>query len=479
MSPAHDDLHRLGLRVQLAAFPETVLGVDALRLVEGGLGGTCLFGSNTRGGAQHVRTLVQQVHEAHEAALVAVDEEGGDVTRLHAETGSPLPGPAVLGAVDDPEATAATARALGAELAALGIDLDLAPVADVNSNADNPIIGVRSFGADPEHAARHVAAWVTGLQAAGVAACAKHFPGHGDTGRDSHTELPVLDVPLELLRRRELLPFAAAVAAGTASVMTSHILLPALDDQLPATLSPRVLGLLRDELGFGGAILTDALDMAGASGGGRGIPRAAVLALVAGADLLCLGPDKDAGLVEAVRDAVVDAVRCGELPEQRLRDAAARVDALRRPAPQQDSAPPPDAVDLARRALSVSGALSPLAGALVVRVDTPPTIAVGDVPWGLAADLVLDPGDGGALTELLRRAAGSPVVLQVRDAHRWPQAGALVRAVAQQLPGSVVVEYGWATPLDLPVPRVCTSGASTASRDAVAALLRESAGWDR
>ena len=181
--------------------------------------------------------------------------------------GSPVLGPAALGAADDLDLTRDTGRPVGAELAAAGVDLDLAPVADVNSNPDNPVIGTRSFGADPGRR-RHVVAWLLGLQETGVAACVKHFPGHGDTAEDSHLALPTVDADLDVLAERELVPFAAAVEAGVAAVMTSHILVPALDPDLPATLSPRVLALLRERLGFDRRIVTDALDMAGACADG-------------------------------------------------------------------------------------------------------------------------------------------------------------------------------------------------------------------
>ena len=239
-------------------------------------------------------------------------------------------GPAALGAADDLALTRDTGRAIGAEMAAVGINLDFGPVADVNSNPDNPVIGTRSFGTEPAPAAAHVAAWVTGLQEAGVAACAKHFPGHGDTAQDSHLELPTVEADLETLFARELVPFAAAVEVGIASVMTSHIVVPALDAELPGTLSAPVLGLLRDRLGYDGVIVSDALDMAGASAG-RGIPEAAVLSLAAGADLLCIGPEKPAALVRETQDAIVAAVHDGRLSRERLEDGgrAHRPDARR------------------------------------------------------------------------------------------------------------------------------------------------------
>ncbi len=176
--------------------------------------------------------------------------------------GSSRPGNFALGAVDDPALTEAVARDLGAELAAAGITLNYAPDADVNSNPANPVIGVRSFGADPALVARHTAAWVRGLQAGGVAACAKHFPGHGDTRVDSHHDLPRITADRARLDACELAPFRAAVAAGVQAVMTGHLLVPALDPELPATLSQRILGgLLRDELGFSGVVVTDAVEM--------------------------------------------------------------------------------------------------------------------------------------------------------------------------------------------------------------------------
>src|SRR5262249_32215160 len=152
--------------------------------------------------------------------IVAVDEEGGDVTRLFAGAGSPYPGPVALGHLDDVELTRRVALAIGAELRAAGVNLNLAPVADVNSNPRNPVIGIRAFGPDPERVAAHVAAFVEGQQAAGVAACAKHFPGHGDTAVDSHLALPTTDVEAAGLEGGPLVPFRAAIAAGTQAIMT-------------------------------------------------------------------------------------------------------------------------------------------------------------------------------------------------------------------------------------------------------------------
>ena len=368
--------------------------------------------------------------------------------------------------LDDLAVTEATGWAVGRELAELGIDLDLAPVADVNSCADNPVIGTRSFGADPKAAAEHVAAWVAGLQAAGVAACVKHFPGHGDTRDDSHVGLPVVEADLATLRERELVPFVAAVHRGVAAVMTSHLVVTVLDPERPATLSPTVLGLLRDELGFDGVVVTDALDMAGASAG-RGIPEAAVQSLATGADLLCLGPDKDQALVLAVRDAIVAAVRQGRLAAEALAASVERIARLRQPS---SGAVPPATTELSA-SVRVEGDLPDLVGATVVLVDTPGTIAVGDVPWGLAADVVVDP------TSAVTLPAG-PLVVQVRDAHRQDGVRRVLAAVADSGQRAVVVEWGWPGPAPTGLPRVCAHGWSLPGAQAVADVLRR-AGWDR
>ncbi|MEO6117244.1 MAG: beta-N-acetylhexosaminidase, partial [Pseudolysinimonas sp.] len=298
-----------------------------LRLrLSNGLGGVCLFATNVASPGQ-LRELTDAIRAANPLAVIAIDEEGGDVTRLFQDVGSPYPGAAILGRLDDVSLTRAVAERVGRQLRAVGVTLNFAPDADINSSDDNPVIGTRSFGADPALVARHTAAWVDGLQSTGVAASAKHFPGHGDTATDSHLALPVVDLPLSVLRERELVPFAAAIEAGTATIMTSHILLPQLDE-VPATFSPRILGeLLRGELGFTGVIVSDALDMRGASGT-TGIPDAAVRALAAGCDLLCIGTantDPQLGEIEA---AVAAAVSDGRLNAARVADALSRVAAL-------------------------------------------------------------------------------------------------------------------------------------------------------
>jgi beta-N-acetylhexosaminidase len=257
-----------------------------------GLAGVTLFGPNVTDRAQ-LAALTRQLRAAATEPVIAIDEEGGDVTRISHQTGSDYPGNAALGAVDDVQLTHAVYAALGADLRELGINFNLAPAIDVNTATDNPIIGIRSFGSDTSLVSRHAAAAVTGLQSAGVAACAKHFPGHGSTRLDSHDVIATIEGSLRVLRERDLPPFEAAIKAGVQAVMPSHLRVPELTGDLPASLSYAAqTGLLRGELGFTGVIVSDGLEMRAVSET-YGISEAAVRAVMVGTDLLCLGRDTD------------------------------------------------------------------------------------------------------------------------------------------------------------------------------------------
>ncbi len=403
------------------------------RLLSEGLGGVVLFSRNIAGPDQ-VAALTAGLRAERPELLVATDEEGGDVTRLETAGGSSFPGNLALGAVDDTALTRRVGAAIGGELAAAGIDLDLAPVADVLVDPASAIVGVRSFGSDPELVARQVAAFVEGIQGAGVAACAKHFPGHGETADDSHTELPTSHSSLEVLHERALPPFAAAVDAGVRAVMTAHIRFTALGEE-PATFNAKAIGLLRTELGFDGVVMTDALEMQGA-GGPEGIERSAVRSLAVGADALCLGADLSPAQVDGVQSAIVSAVERGELGEERLLDAARRVAELAAwtsPRPDEDREAGAEA---ARRALRVEGEVTLGDDPLVVELRPEPTIAAGPAGHGLgellAAETVrLHEGDRLPLLDTAR-----PLVLVLRDAHRHAWQRELV------VPGAVAVETG-------------------------------------
>ncbi|MGW0195958.1 glycoside hydrolase family 3 protein [Nonomuraea sp. NPDC003201] len=477
MSQSDRGLRRLAAGTLLVAFQGTVAPEWVLRELEQGLGGVTLFGFNVADPGQ-VSDLTSALRGAGEP-VISLDEEGGDVTRLAYHVGSPYPGNAALGAVDDVELTRRVYRAIGSELAACGINLDMAPSADVNTEADNPVIGTRSFGPDPELVARHTVAAVEGLQSVNVAACVKHFPGHGATRVDSHLAIPVVDVDLDVLRKRELAPFRAAVGAGARSVMTAHVAVPAVTGETPATLSSAALtGLLRGELGYDGVVITDALDMRAITRS-VGLAGGAVLTLAAGADLLCLGPLPTYDDVQAIIGEIVSAVREGRLPLSRLEEAAARVAALR----AWFGAPAPVAAEqnvvglhAARRAVRLTGATEPLVEPLVIEVDTPPTIAVGDVPWGVGpwlpdAEIVRVKPAAADVPDLLAKAVNRSLVVVVKDAHRHQASQELVSALVAARPDATVIEMG------LPVWRpdsaayIATYGAARANAQAAIELL--------
>ncbi|HET7450106.1 MAG TPA: glycoside hydrolase family 3 N-terminal domain-containing protein [Gaiellaceae bacterium] len=417
-------MNELAAACLLPSFPGSVPPDWAKRFVAAGGRGFVLFSYNLESLPELVAALRAERHDL----LLAIDEEGGDVTRL----GTSQPGAAALGAVDDAAVTEAVAGSIAAELVAAGLNWNLAPVADVNV-PENPVIGTRAFGDEPELVARHVAAYVRGTQALGVAACAKHFPGHGSTREDSHLALPELVGDVE----DGLPPFRAAIDAGVRSVMTAHIKVR----DVPATIDRSILtGLLREELGFDGVIVADALEMKGLSAF-AGIEDGAVRAVEAGADALIVGHDLHEDAVEKLGTALlrVDGGRLGE--------AASRVDALAAWARPRD---------VARRALLVEGDVR--GARSIVELRPVANIAAGEAEHRLGA------------AQIVRE--GEPVppadVYVVRDAHRhaWMRDAADVE-------GSVVVELG------LPVWRpsrargyIATYGGGRAALEAAAEVLR-------
>ncbi len=247
----------------VAGFDGTTLPGDLAQLLaQGRVGGVILFARNIEGPEQ-LRRLVTEIREAapdDAPAFVSIDQEGGRVQRLRAPW-TQWPPMRRLGELDELDKTAAVATSLAAELRDVGIHLDFAPVVDVDTNPDNPVIGDRSFGRDAARVGRHAARFIEAMQAEGVAACAKHFPGHGDTQTDSHLHLPRLPHALERLREVELPPFARAIEAGVASIMSAHVVFEAIDRKRPATLAPDVIAILREELGFSGVVFSDDLEM--------------------------------------------------------------------------------------------------------------------------------------------------------------------------------------------------------------------------
>jgi len=505
-------LERLVDAVLIPPFSGTTAPGWLLDALSRGLAGVTLFASNMAAGPEALAKLTESLRAAAPDLLIATDEEGGDVTRVWYDTGSPYPGNAALGAVDEVQLTEQVHAAIGADLAALGVNLNLAPCLDVLAAAANPVVGTRSFGADPALVARHGAAAVRGLQSAGVAACAKHFPGHGATLLDSHAELAVVPDGLAAVVERDLPPFRAAVAAGVLAVMPGHLRVAGLTGKLPASLSAAAISLLRQSLGFDGVVVTDALEMRAVSDP-YGIPGAAARAVAAGSDLLCLGRDVPEEGYLAVRAALLAAIRSGDLPAARLEEAAARVAALRaRLAGQRAAGADPEAgpgadgatagtgdraapgtlgparapggigLLAARRALRLIGGQPELRDPVVIEVEPLVSVAAGNARWGLGnwtpADslrrVAAAPDPGIAAASALKAAAGRSLVLVVRDAHRSPATRALVTSVLAERPDAVLVEMG--LPYWQPPPGACQSylatyGATRANAEAAAGLL--------
>lgn len=263
--------------------------------------------------------------------LLSLDHEGGRVMRFR-DGATAFPSAMAVAASGSAANATAIGRAMGTELRAMGFSLNYAPVLDVNANAQNPVIGLRAYGDHPMRVAQFGVAMAQGLQSASLAACGKHFPGHGDTAVDSHFGLPRVEKDLATLETMDLYPFAAAIDAGIDAIMTSHILFPALEpDGLPATLSPRILqGLLRQRMGFDGLLISDGMQMQ-AIASAYGVAAGCVLALRAGVDLLCVGSGgKGHQAVQiAAYEAVVHAVQSGEIPMARVDEALARQHALK------------------------------------------------------------------------------------------------------------------------------------------------------
>jgi len=491
MSPTLSDptLSRLAHSVLWPGFSGLEPPQWLLTALDCGLAGAVYFEQNLDPtNPPQARRLSARIHDANPAALIGVDEEGGIVTRLEARTGSSTPGNAVLGRIDDPALTERTAAWIGALVASAGIDIDLAPTVDVNSNPRNPVIGVRSFGADPDLVARHAGAYVRGLQSAGVAACPKHFPGHGDTATDSHLDTATADITLDELYAIHLPPFRAAIDAGAKALMTAHIRVPALGEA-PATLNAKSLAIAR-ESGFDGVLITDAVDMA-AIRRTVGMGRGAVEALRAGADLICIGnPGSNSPNATARTDeaefleslhAVYAALRSGELPTDRVEEAAARNAALaawRRTQPTEPVLTDlPDGAELAERAAELVGDVRLVNGSItVIDARTKRSIAVGDAPDFFTLALrEVRPADRvalGGLSDIEARArvrealATRPdnAVLVVNQPQASTIEATVLTAVLEARPDTIVIWAGWpADAATAATRRVMTFGASRAT----------------
>ncbi len=317
-------LHRRIGQLAVVGFEGKTIGAELSALArEFDLGGVILFARNVESPEQVAELAVEAQGLAGDLPLwVGIDQEGGRVARIKRPL-TEWPPMLTLGRADDETLAGRFGAALARELSAVGVSIDFAPVLDVLTASKNPAIGDRALGERPDLVGRLGAAIVRALQEGGIAACGKHFPGHGDTTVDSHLDLPVVEHPPERLREIDFPPFRAAIEAGVAAVMTGHLLVPAFDESNPATLSRRIVtGVLREELGFDGLVFTDDMDMKAISARFTR-DRAVVSAVTAGCDVLLLCGTDIADHASAI-EALVRAVEREEIPRARIDDAEAR-----------------------------------------------------------------------------------------------------------------------------------------------------------
>jgi beta-N-acetylhexosaminidase len=416
--------------------------------LDNGLGSITLFGSNTPT-LESTHQLIQELRSYNEDLVIAIDEEGGDVTRLFVREGSRYPTPALLGKCDDEELTYSSYRSLGTLLRELGVNLSYAPVADVVAVHNNPIVGVRSFGTTADLVSRHVVQAVAGLQDSGVGACIKHFPGHGAVVEDSHHSLPRIKMSKADYEAGHVSPFRNAIARGVSAVMVGHLVVDELDAHKPASLSSKVQGeYLRGSLGFNGLIVTDALDM-GALGGVPRIHESALQALLAGSNLLCFsGLGDQSQIVEASFVRIKDALKSGEIKSDYLAGIAS---------PVRDfnskilvSTEEKSEVDFDNLALGMhkSGSVNIKSPDInLIEIGTKPTIAAGDVSWGIHRELRA----AGVKFEIHASDSESALksekqlVVAFRDAYRDSQLLATLQNLQKRKPDAIFIDMGWPT----------------------------------
>jgi beta-N-acetylhexosaminidase len=407
------DLGALARGVIGVGFPGTTPDTAPLGALRAfGPGALILFARNV-GTTGELRELVGALREtASPPPLITVDQEGGRVERIQHGVAA-LPSAMAVGATGDVGLAEKLGTLLGRDLARLGINVDLAPVADLSLQPRSVVVATRAYGDDPERVGAFAGAFAHGLERAGVAATVKHFPGHGSTAEDSHVALPRVTADAATLRTRDLVPFARAIGDRAASiVITAHVVIEAFDPDRPATISRKVLtDLLREELGYDGIIATDCLEM-DAIAGGVGTVRGAVEALAAGADLLLISHHLE--LAQQAAEAIVAAVRDGEIPLSRLQEAHERVRGLRerlaRPASLDEPVDDGWPLDAARRAVTV------LRGDALLRAGKPVTVISFE---GMAVDNAATSGararadETPSLSSALRRRGWKSEVMRV------------------------------------------------------------------
>lgn len=444
-------------------------------LLDNGLGSITLFGSNTPS-LESAATLIGELRSYNPDLVIAIDEEGGDVTRLFVKEGSRYPTPALLGKCDDEELTYASYFSLGNLLREVGVNLTYAPVADVVAVHNNPIVGVRSFGTSTDVVTRHVDQAVAGLQAAGVGACIKHFPGHGAVIEDSHHSLPRITMDLAQYEDLHIAPFKKAIDHGVAALMAGHLIVDSLDPDNPASLSTKVLqGYLREELGYQGLIVTDALDM-GALGGVPKIQESALRALIAGANLLCFSGLGDQSQIVALSlMRIKEALLAGEISSQTLEYSSQKV---RNSITEKRSQSKIDHhLDFKKLVggFEVSGSVRlDDASINLIEIGTKPTIAAGDVSWGIHRELRA----AGVKFEIHSSDSESALksekqlVVAFRDAYRDLHLLKTLKRLEQRKPEAIFIDMGWPTLEFNPRNLIRSFGSSAVVSQMVVSLIK-------
>ena len=452
-------------QVMIIGFDGTTLTPELKAMItEYHVGGVILFARNVESPEQVARLcndLQQAATESgHPGLLIAIDQEGGRVARLTEAKGfTEFPGAMAIGATGSPDNARQVAAAMAAEMRAVGINVDFAPDLDVNNNPQNPVIGVRSYGSEPQQVAAFGTAAIEGLQAGGVLAFGKHFPGHGDTGTDSHVALPQVAHPLERLETVEFVPFEAAIRANVAGIMSAHVTFPAIDASpgTPATVSSKVLtDLLRQEMQFTGLVVTDSLEMGALGEAGYPVPQAAAAALKAGADLLLF--NRDHALHRQAIDEVEAQIQNGTIPMERLDAAVQRVLAVK----EQYGllSPTPAAIDqidnyvytqgnieLSRQIAAQSiTLLRDEAGLLPLKTDSPLLVVEVPAAAGLgnllgATSIAVSNEPTAAEIQLVLGTArdGRTVIVTTSDANRTPAQVALINALLEAGVPTVII----------------------------------------
>lgn len=484
--------------------PGPELSAEAEQLITAGkAGGFILFArqGTDPAGLKALTGRMQQLARGRErftpGLVISLDHEGGRVQRF-GEPWTVWPGAMAVGATRSEAYAEGMARAMAREMLSAGINMNLAPVADVNNNPANPVIGIRSFGEDPHLVGSLVTAFIKGTQAEGVSAVAKHFPGHGDTDRDSHFALPVVGHDRTRLEQIELAPFRRAIEAGVDAIMTAHVIFPAVaTDERPATLSPKVLtGLLRQQLEFDGVIVTDAMEMK-AIADHWGIEQGLIMALQAGADALLV--TESFGRHAEFHSLIVRAVQEGRIPEERIDEAVRRNIMLKQKrgllpgaaAASSTAAPPATAAIGSEAHRKLAAQIGAEALTLVQNRHLPlvlkpeqQVLAIGpaDLARSIRAQhpnvegVELDRrADASAIAEIRTRVRDAAVIIYaVYNAHKYPQHEALIRElIATRKP---VIVIGMGEPYELTeIPAIETYiaayGSQPSNLEGIGALL--------